>query len=292
MKKRIFIRKKYGRLGNNLYRWAHLIAFARENGAEVWDLSRTTSQYFRFFPKLNRKLLPIVAERKCFSMGCGFLQYQIGKVILKFVRMFKVSRVDNWQEVLNLSDQAIFGESGTVLLSGFRFQDNDSLAKHSDYVRDLFSPPKHVKEAAEMFVRQRADGDNCIIAVHIRRGDYAKYMEGKYYFDTDVYARVLKSFASEHSDQKCKFLIFSDDSNLVLDDFSGLDVELSDFTYGRYYDWFLMSKCHYIIAPPSTYSGWASFYGSVPLGRIICDRSPNLEFQVNTYLGDESSDDV
>ena len=69
MKKRIFIRKKYGRLGNNLYRWAHLIAFARENGAEVWDLSRTTSQYFRFFPKLNRKLLPIVAERKCFSMG-------------------------------------------------------------------------------------------------------------------------------------------------------------------------------------------------------------------------------
>ena len=292
MKKRIFIRKKYGRLGNNLYRWAHLIAFARENGAEVWDLSRTTSQYFRFFPKLNRKLLPIVAERKCFSMGCGFLQYQIGKVILKFVRMFNVHRVDNRQGMFNLSDQAIFGGSETVLLSGFRFEAIDSLAKHADYVRDLFAPPKHVRVAAEEFVHRRTAGEDLIIAVHIRRGDYANFMGGEYYFDMDVYARVLKSFASEHSDQKCKFLIFSDDSNLVLDDFSGLDVELSDFTYGRYFDWFLMSKCHYIIAPPSTYSGWASFYGSVPVGRIICDCSSHLKFRVNSHLDDESSVDV
>jgi hypothetical protein len=30
-------------------------------------------------------------------------------------------------------------------------------------------------------------------------------------------------------------------------------------------DLYLLSKCDYIMGPPSTFSGWASFYGNVPL---------------------------
>ncbi|MGZ0709053.1 alpha-1,2-fucosyltransferase [Coraliomargarita sp. W4R53] len=289
MKKRIFIRKKYGRLGNNLYRWAHLIAFARDHDAEVWDLSRTTNQYFRFFPKLNRKLLPVVAERHFFSIGCSFIQYQIGKVLLRLVRMCKVRWISNVTGKLELSNEVLFEDSDSILVCGFRFLAIDSLAKHSDYIRYLFSPPKAVIAAAEAFIRQRMVGDDLIVAVHIRRGDYAEFMGGAYCFGIDVYTRILRCFAAEHSGQKCKFLIFSDDDNLDLNEFSGLDVEASGFKYGRYYDWFLMSKCHYIIAPPSTYSGWASFYGNVPIGRVERDSNASLEFSVNTDLDDELS---
>ena len=34
---------------------------------------------------------------------------------------------------------------------------------------------------------------------------------------------------------------------------------------GTYEDLCLLSKCHYLIGPPSTFSGWASFIGRVPL---------------------------
>ena len=38
----------------------------------------------------------------------------------------------------------------------------------------------------------------------------------------------------------------------------------------------IMSKCDYILAPPSSFSGWASYSGNVPLYRITDRMTPTF----------------
>jgi hypothetical protein len=66
--------------------------------------------------------------------------------------------------------------------------------------------------------------------------------------------------------QNVGFLICSDE-RIELKNFDGLNVfQIKDAILID--DLYALSECDYIIGPPSTFSEWASFYGSVPL-RVI-----------------------
>jgi len=48
-------------------------------------------------------------------------------------------------------------------------------------------------------------------------------------------------------------------------------------------DLYTLASCDYIIGPPSTFTMWASFYGRVPLYKII-DRNKLQEIDDFTYF--------
>jgi len=68
----------------------------------------------------------------------------------------------------------------------------------------------------------------------------------------------------------CRFVLFS---NEVVPEpsFLGLDFQTSPGS-SPVFDLYAMSRCDYLMAPPSTFSGWASYYGSVPLLRLEANR--------------------
>lgn len=54
-----------------------------------------------------------------------------------------------------------------------------------------------------------------IIGVHIRRGDYKYWENGKYYFTDDIYQMYMNSISSElkkRSNKKIKFILFSNEN--------------------------------------------------------------------------------
>jgi hypothetical protein len=63
-------------------------------------------------------------------------------------------------------------------------------------------------------------------------------------------------------DKRVAFLICSDEL-VPLDRFCGLNIFLG--TGHLIEDMYALAKCDLLMGPQSTFSGWASFYGSVPL---------------------------
>ena len=117
------------------------------------------------------------------------------------------------------------------------------------------------------------------IGVHIRRGDYKEWREGRYYYDDDVYVDVMKKMEQQvrARNQTCRFLICSnEDFDLSVD---GLHLLRIPHASGID-DLFALSQCNYIIGPPSSYSQWASFYGEVP---FYCLLNPQDEVPLDSF---------
>ncbi len=67
--------------------------------------------------------------------------------------------------------------------------------------------------------------------------------------------------------KKAKFLLCSNEK-IELANFQGLDYFTIPASSGAK-DLYALSKCSYIVGPPSTYSEWASFIGKVPVKYIM-----------------------
>ena len=102
-----------------------------------------------------------------------------------------------------------------------------------------------------------------LIGVHIRRGDYRTYRNGKYFYDLETYKKQMQHLAALLEDKNPLFFICSDES-VDLKSFGGLQV-IENKNGNATEDLYLLTTCDYLIAPPSTFSKWASFYGDVPL---------------------------
>jgi acyl-CoA synthetase (AMP-forming)/AMP-acid ligase II len=100
-----------------------------------------------------------------------------------------------------------------------------------------------------------------VVGVHIRKGDYKYWKEGKYYFSDDVYLKYMSNIESEInkiSGRKCSFIIFSNE-NISINETENIIISRNKW----YIDHFLMSQCDLLVGPPSTFTLWASYIGKV-----------------------------
>jgi hypothetical protein len=101
-----------------------------------------------------------------------------------------------------------------------------------------------------------------VVGVHIRQDDYRHWKNGIYFYETERYAQWMMELTARNPDKKIVFLVCASNS---LDEslFTGLSVVKGPgFPAG---DLHALSLCDKIIGPPSTFSGWASYHGAVPL---------------------------
>jgi hypothetical protein len=101
-----------------------------------------------------------------------------------------------------------------------------------------------------------------LIGVHIRRGDYKNFENGRYYYENKIFINNMLKLKDLFPDKKLTFLICSNEK-INLNEFKNLNVHLGTGHFIE--DLYSLARCNYIIGPPSTYSMWASFYGQVPL---------------------------
>lgn len=160
-------------------------------------------------------------------------------------------------------------------VEGWPFYNPATLGKYRERIARFIAPIPEIEDSAEYFIRGIQNKKR--VAIHIRRKDYATYLNGMYYYDNSVYKAAMERMLTLLGEDTA-FIVFTDEVEKVheLDDerwttiISGKSA-VEDLT--------IMSKCDYIIAPPSSFSGWASYAGNVPLYRIVDRNTPTFELK-------------
>jgi hypothetical protein len=153
------------------------------------------------------------------------------------------------------------------------------LDRHANAIRAYFDPSPLWRSRLDSW-EQAQPREETRIGVHVRRGDYATYQGGRYFFGNEVYVRRMHEIQRQLGG-RTQFVICSDEEF----DFSlctGLDVlrgpchELLDLL--------ILANCRFIVGPPSTYTAWASWYGRVPRWIMTVDEPLRLsEFREHRF---------
>jgi hypothetical protein len=145
--------------------------------------------------------------------------------------------------------------------------------KHSDEIRKIFTFRSEVTDIVDALFSKL--NDRIVVGVHIRRGDYAEWNNGIYYYTDEEYLHVMKDIKKQFDNkgQNTKFLLCSNES-LDIEHFKELDCFIIPDSSGPK-DLYALSKCSYITGPPSSYSQWASYLGKKPI-RLILKANENV----------------
>lgn len=268
-RRRILIDKPYGRLGNQLYRLANVVAFAMDRDLIVWDRSMRAGGYAPHFPRVHRRLLARYPRSPLLPFSAPGLHATQWLGIQPF-RHGPLPVVRNESHAFELSEPALFRSwRRSVVLRGFHFVCDDAVRRHASYLRWLFSPHEEaLARARKNAARLGADGA-ALVAVHLRRTDFDRFRGGRFFVSLDYCRDVMARTRALFADRRVRFLLFSDDPALDLAAFPGLDCVRPGDATSLMDDWLLMSRCDRMLATIySSYSGWASFYGQVPLFRL------------------------
>jgi hypothetical protein len=274
----IFIIDKPGQLGNRLFIFSNLISFS--NAFKIPLIYPAFDDYCEFFNhtcdnllcQYPNKSLSIYSNSKKIRsiiyhsfLFCARVLLKLKKFIkdIPFVDVIELGTTKNF----NLNDPAFVKKARKkhIFLLGWLFRDNEHLKEYTDEIRKIFIPIEPYKSNIDKkIVEARKKGD-ILIGVHIRRGDYKRFCNGLYYYETNVYLDYMSKIVSLFKDKQCCFLICSDEP-LSEKMFQNYNVTIGSGFHIE--DLFAFSKCDYLIGPPSTFTMWASFYGNVPLFQI------------------------
>lgn len=271
MKSTVIISSKAGRLGNRLFLSAYFMANAMRYGYRL--MNPALEEYAECFEGsagdpwcgFPRSGLTWEAEfasqcREFFLMVCS-----TASGMMRSRRIDIRSTADACDAVYDLNGASyleLLDRGGVLFAKGWKFRDDVHLVRYRQSIADYFTPVPAIREKAENVVSRARCGGNPVIGVHIRQGDYRGWKEGVHYFETAQYAHWMNEVASLYHQEKPTFLICSSDP-VDFRVFGGLHVVAGPGEAVA--DLHALSLCDVIMGPPSTFSTWASYCGSVPL---------------------------
>ena len=253
---------KFGRMGNQLWTYANVLAYALEHRISLINPRFEFSELFVGTARTYEKNISRVAIHAT-PGGISLINF-IYKVNLR-LRLFPFVQLGE-DLLLDLDDSSgalqELGSEGIKFLSGFYFRATKSMENNSLAVRSFFSPVPHLQRRIDDLVMQARNNSDVLVGVHIRHGDYKTYCDGMMYYTIDEYMVVMRSIVDQLPKCKVKFLVCSDESH-DLKCFADLDVYQSNCE--AVVDMYALGMCDFIFGPNSSFSHWASFYGHVPL---------------------------
>lgn len=244
----IFV-KGYGQMCNNWLQYAHTYVWGRENGVRTVPMRFSYKyRYFHVSDKWYHNFLTYLIAKlliKTHAIACLWFQEPepVTDAVLRRLRSARIIAIDGW---------------------GFRHP--DLLMKYREELLSLFAFRPSETERIRNWLAALPEAD-VRLGLHIRRGDYARWMNGAYYFEDDVYADMIRQFAALHPGKRVQVLVATNDPKTDLGVLRGLsgvqDVRLIGGNPCE--DLFALSECDCIIGPKSTFSLVAAFYHDIPL---------------------------
>jgi len=243
----IFVRDK-GQMCNNILQYAHFYSWARENKRSCMSMRFAYKyQYFKI----------------CDTKWHNIFVYVIAKLLAK-IHLLPIAdyRINDCKKV-----EQMIHEHKHIIVEGWNIRYYDLFLKHKQEIVDLFAFKKHISEKTDMQMNPYLSKDNITIGVHIRRGDYKTFYNGKYYFDDNTYIDYIQQAAKLLTGKNVVVYICSNDPTLNKDKYKKeLYAHQVCFPQGNAAeDLCLLSKCDYLIGPPSSYSLVAAMYGNTLL---------------------------
>jgi hypothetical protein len=256
-----------GRLANRLLLSSHALAYTIRKKEKFIDLSFTSYSHLFELKSSSKNIKTYFIKSKWLSV---FISKFLSFIILSndylkshFIDYYKIGWTHT--EIENLKRH----KNGLLFLSGEGFRDTHGVKRHRSQICGIFEPNKEYQIKADQIIRKIKNDNNTLIGVHIRRGDYREVMK-EYCYDDKEYCDILMQINSRgYLNVPVTYLICSDEkiNKNAFDDFNTYFSEEDPIV-----DLLLLSKCDYIIGPPSTFSLWASYYGKVPLLTIKNNR--------------------
>ena len=168
-------------------------------------------------------------------------------------------------------------QPGLLLAKGWLFRARQSFARHADEIRRFFTPAaSHRARVAACLAALRRSAE-VVVGVHVRHGDYRHFLGGRFFFEVNQYAALLRRMRELLGGRQPAFLLCSNAAQPT-DAFAGLNA--TPGPRHQIEDLYALAACDYLIGPPSTYTMWASFYGQTPL-YVVTD--PAVAFELSDF---------
>lgn len=273
----IIFSSKPGALGNLLIIYAHLLALSQEYKIKIFVPA--FDKYYIYFSGTYKNFIPgySIQVPALFARITYIIHYYLARIIhrypIPFIPIKTIHLNFNEKWILN-SDEffKILKQYPILFLQGWEFRTKNLINKHYDYLKNYFEIRKQYTSELQLLFNQFKKKYDTIIAIHIRRGDYIKFENGRYYYDLDFYKNliiylknnlfnnnnVIFYLCSNEPIPESVFTIHSNSRNFK--------IYISRFNFIQ--DLYALTQCNYIIGPPSTFSMWASFYNQIPLYMI------------------------
>ena len=257
----IFVTDK-GQLCNNILQYGHLYAWGRENGRATMSM-----RFAHKYPEFRISNLPYH----------NFFVYLVAKTA---ARMGLIPTVEfgNLQSEYTQQEQVMLSHR-YVLAMGWCVRYYDLFEKYKNEIIALFAFSERVEKTVAM--RLGTNTDVVRLGIHVRRGDYARWCGGHYYYSDNQYVSVAKQFCQLFPDKKIEIYVCGNDPRMDVEQYEReLAPARVHFPNGSpAEDLCLFSHCHYLIGPPSTFSLVATMY-----------HDTRLYWMVNTDVRLELSD--
>lgn len=260
----LFITNKYGDLGNRLFRYARLYSVTSENKILLIDLSLYQYAYSftptcptQYIINLLLKLLNKESFKKisAYIKDCRFIDHittsqkcetQLTSIIIKIKSSKSLFFSIDCCEIMHCNYNLSYQQRKTLA----------AYFNHNNKIK---------KEANSVFKDKK--NEYIYLGVHIRRGDYKYFGDGKYYLDFCEYEKNIDALMRTNSHERSiKIVIVSDEK---------IDAKLIKKYNPIYHrnstpsiDQELLIRCDYIIGVYSSFSAWPSFVHTIPIALI------------------------
>ncbi|MEW6252690.1 MAG: hypothetical protein AB1716_18795 [Planctomycetota bacterium] len=276
----IVVTGEYGQLGNRLIVFANLIAAAQEHGLRVANpafhayaelFEGTRGDPLCRYPRVRSWLPAGRRTREAMHAALDTARRYIRRlrrrtgVLPPFLRTLEIG----WERRCDLDGPEFLEparRAGLLLVRGWRFRAERSFERHAEAIRTFFAPAEPQRARIAAGVRELRRGVDLLVGVHIRQGDYRTFLGGRFYHPTRHYAALLRGLRREFEGRRVRFVPCSNEPQDATA-FDGVDVACGPGDVLG--DLYTLAACDYLVAPPSTYSMWASFYGETPLYTLL-----------------------
>jgi len=260
----IFFPISSGQLCNQLFCIAHMAAASMETG--ISSAFPAFGYPLDLFPNLNTNpLVRVCEERRGLWRARALAYYALFRLLPS--SPWHACLVRDRPPFIDLASPEIaaLAKSKVVLCRGWGLRAIDALAKHRNAVTGLLQLGDDVVRRATAFTDAlNPDGRKLVFGFHVRRGDYRSHRGGEYYYTDEDWQRWIRECrdlaASRHADFQGVVCSNEPVTQILAD-----SDDLAAGPNTPYDDLAVLSRCDYLVGPPSTFSGWASFVGRRPL---------------------------
>ena len=281
-----------GRLGNQVMRFAHWMAWVRAHPGEVevvnfafWPFAHYFEEW-RSYPGCVFPLRSGRADR--LARRRAALPSWLREIVEARSRLPRVVQAaghwwPGWQAVeldivreesidLDNSDfLARIAQRPVTTCCGWKITSWRLVAEQQAELRDFFRPaPEFAGPAADFIGALRLEHD-VVIGLLIRQSDYREWEGGRFYFSTAHYAAWIRQLVDLHAGRRVAVVVASEEWQDPAA-FAGLPVHLATGNPragGHWFEnWVELSLCDFVVSAPSTFAATAAFRGGVPLWPI------------------------
>ena len=244
----LFVTDK-GRMCNNLLQYGHVYAWGREHGI------KTISMRFAYkYPYFH------ISKTRYHN----FMVYFLAKMAAKWKLIPVVDFCNIFPD--NTPLENTMQNSRFCLVKGWWVPWHDLFLKYKEEILQLFAFNDKVIRPVDAFLAKQPKAD-IRLGIHIRRGDYRTWHDGKFFYSDEQYLGIIQQFAVLHPEKRINVFICGNDPELDRELFckelKGMNVCFPDGNPGE--DLYLLSQCDYLIGAPITYTLVASMYHETPL---------------------------